>query len=151
MTEAGLGWALTLGDALISQGVAEEWYVNEQIASAGYISDVQLTEVLDEPRRGKGFPAITSRPQTVRERVLTLLDTLRRVTIDLPAVERDTLKRLFDPSGEKQTWAHGIQFLPDEGMQDPRLRLGSSDSTGDPERGVALSQVISDLREEVLS
>lgn len=152
MADIGLNWALTSLDVSISHGVIEEKSVDQYAASTTFEYDiVGATGLPGETRRRRGRPrtAIANRPQTVRERVLSLIDTLERVVIELPLVEGETLRRLFEAPDQRQAVARSIQFLPDEDMQDPSLRFNDR-ARRSYDGNTALVGLISALREEVL-
>jgi hypothetical protein len=73
---------------------------------------------LEASRRG-GTLVITTRPMILRERVLLLLDAVRRVFIELPEIEAETLTELrsVPPEEGLHAIAETVVFEPEEGLQ----------------------------------
>jgi hypothetical protein len=78
-----------------------------------------------EASRKSGTLVITTRPMTVRERVLLLLDAVSRVAVELPAIEAATLDQLkADPDNGVRIWStvEAVAFEPEEGFRRRRDR-----------------------------
>jgi len=141
LEETDLEWVLDEVDEAIAEGVPEEGILRrrpqkgrrprEQDLWADAAEDYTIlhSRQIDsgelEASRKSGTLVITTRPMTVRERVLLLLDAVRRVVIELPAIESETLDLLKAESGRGVEDRGGIEaavFEPEEGFRRRRDR-----------------------------
>jgi hypothetical protein len=85
-----------------------------------------------------------------RERVLLLLDAVRRVVIELPVIEAETLRLLEAESVNGAEWSpvYGAVFEPEEGSRrrrDRRTTIGNRIVGEDIDR---ISELFAIVREE---
>ncbi|KZM75418.1 hypothetical protein AWN90_18715 [Nocardia terpenica] len=139
----GLEWVLDEVDAAIAAGVPEEKVLRrrqQQVGgSAGRAAEATKYEVVDralasaEPgTSGRGATlVIATRAMTDQERVRVLLEALRRVLVELPYIEIETLKTLRTvPESDEgsRSEVEGVVFEPEE---TPRPRRRTSIILGD--------------------
>lgn len=150
IAEAGLAWVLSRLEEVISYGVVEDRSIDGYESLKFSMASEWTEETSGRRVGGSSRVGITTRPQTVLERVLSLLGALERVTIELPVIEQDTLGRLIGPTGEKQAAARIVRFLPDEDMIGGETSLKISDNE-DEQRRLAFGRLLPVLREAVRS
>ncbi|MFB9831557.1 hypothetical protein [Actinoallomurus acaciae] len=162
-----LEWVLNEVDEAIADGVSEERILQRRrgkgrqrregredfraAASEDYTIARAEGGEREASRRG-GTLVITTRPMTLRERVLLLLDAVRRVVIELPEIEAETLAALRPATTDEglRLIAETVVFEPEEGLQgrrsDRRTTLTERISR---ERREAASALFARVREEV--
>lgn len=154
MVEAGLSWVLSRLDEAISHGITEERPLDEQESLEEPLTISMRPELTAKTSRsgrsGRLQIGMTNRPQTVRERVLSLLSALERVTIELPTIEQHALARLVDPAAEKQATVRNVRFFPDEDMTDDETVLKRDGNQGE-QRRLAFERLLAELKEQVRS
>lgn len=156
MDEHGLSWVRSEVDDAGSRGVVEE--IDEPDLPAPGFSRFQpdIPWVSSPKRRTGSASRIVNRPRTRRERVVALIEALRRVVVDLPNAEQSTFS-LLNHEGEVVSGIAdataprvlSLQFLPDE--DDPvrrETRLDVRDRRFDVARH-DLEQLLNALSEEV--
>lgn len=153
-----LEWVLDEVDEAIAEGVPEEGILRrrstkgrparEQDLWAAAAEDYTILTSLQidsgelEASRKSGTLVITTRPMTVQERVMLLLDAIRRVVVELPAVEAETLDRLQSDSGRA---VEAVVFEPEEGFsrrRDRRTKIAHRMTGEDSARMSALFAVV---------
>lgn len=152
MAESGLDWVLSRLNEAIPYGIVEERSVDQY--DSRQESKLPVPSLMDEDGtfRHNGRPrlAITSRPQTVQERVLSLLEALERITIELPAIEQDALTSLASVGADEKAAARSVRFSPDEDMRDNETVLKPIDNESELRR-TDFERLLSALRQEVRS
>ncbi|MFI9270202.1 hypothetical protein ACIGXM_05745 [Kitasatospora sp. NPDC052896] len=128
LSGSALEWVLNEVDAAIAEGVAEEKVLRRRNRSGQQrrAAEGSLYEALErslvsaeeyEASRKRGSLVITTRAMTVLERVELLLQALRRVLVEVPLIEEETLKSLMaapaDEAGQRAA-AEGVSFEPEE-------------------------------------
>lgn len=127
-----LQWVLDEVDEAIADGVSEERILHHRrgkgrrggerreedlrvAASEDYTVARAEGGELEASRRG-GALVITTRPMTLRERVLLLLEAVRRVVIELPEIEEETLMVLRRTPADEELRApvETVAFEPEE-------------------------------------
>jgi hypothetical protein len=161
-----LEWVLDEVDTAIAEGIPEERILRRRNRKSRPRDGDVRTEAAEqytilnyreidpgelEASRKSGTLVITTRTMTVRERVLLLLDAVRRVIIEVPSIEAETLHLLKagTVSGDRWSSVHAAVFEPDEGSRrrrDRQTRLGDRIPSQDRARISALFAVV---REEV--
>lgn len=151
---SSLEWVLDEVDLAIAAGIPEEKVLRNRSqrvgATTGLDADASQFETVDriklpnkeiEASRKRGTLVIATRPMTDRERVHLLLEALRRVLVELPDIEAETLALLGTipaaDEGEREE-IEGVVFEPDD---TPRNR---------PRRSMELGSRIPDARRERL-
>lgn len=131
LSGSALEWILDEVDAAIADGVPEEKILRRRrTARTGDVSDIEaeaaryetvprlsMGEVGYEAAGKSGTVVITTRPLEADERLKLLLDALRRVFVELPAIEFESLKALADiPDGDdgERAAVSSVRFVADE-------------------------------------
>ncbi|OKH90415.1 hypothetical protein AB852_35130 [Streptomyces uncialis] len=105
-----------------------------------------------EASRKRGTLVIATRAMTDQERVQLLLDAVRRVLVELPEIERETLKTLqAEPGGDdgRRTMVEGVVFEPDERTRSRRSRTEILVNRVPTERRERVSQLVTEVSREV--
>lgn len=163
-----LEWVLDEVDETIAEGVPEEGILRRRSQKGRSNQDQELWldaaedyTILNfrqidsgelEASRKSGTLVITTRPMTLQERVLLLLDAVRRVIIELPAIEAATLDLLAAASGSDTDDQSGIEsavFEPEEGFRRRRDRQTKIAHRIDVERSERVSGLFAAVRQEV--
>ncbi|MFI8850319.1 hypothetical protein ACIGW3_09030 [Streptomyces sp. NPDC053499] len=163
-----LSWVLDDVDAAIAAGVPEEkilrrrpqrrgdgpYAVSPEMAAARYevVDSRELGSAEYEASRKRGTLVIASRPMTDEERVLLLLDAVKRVLVELPETERESLKTLQseteDDTGNRSV-AESVRFEPDESIRSRRSRTEFRADRVPDERRAYVRQLLAEVTEEV--
>jgi hypothetical protein len=160
-----LEWVLDEVDTAIAEGIPEERILRRRPRKGSPARDrwsdaAEQYMVLDyrqidageiEASRKSGTLVITTRTMAVRERVLLLLDAVRRVVIELPVIEAETLRLLKADSVNGAEWSpvHGAVFEPEVGSRRPRDRQTTIGNRIDGEDIDRISELFAVVREEV--
>ncbi|WP_143201325.1 hypothetical protein [Streptomyces uncialis] len=163
-----LAWVLDDVDAAIAAGVPEEKILRRRPQRRGDESHAATPasaalryEVVDrnllgaseyEASRKRGTLVIATRAMTDQERVQLLLDAVRRVLVELPEIERETLKTLqAEPGGDdgRRTMVEGVVFEPDERTRSRRSRTEILVNRVPTERRERVSQLVTEVSREV--
>ncbi|GAB2845414.1 hypothetical protein [Lentzea nigeriaca] len=154
-TEAQLGWVLAQVDEMVAQGVAEdqseEDFLSKERVDSWSAFDVNAPALKSvKPGSSRTSAAVVNRPWTVRERVLTLLEALRRVLVELPLIEQDTLSRLSDISTDKVASVQRVTFEPDMDVIGSEKQLVNASEESRLQQA-KIKRLLDDLRGEVES
>jgi len=163
-----LSWVLDDVDAAIAAGVPEEkilrrrpqrrgdgpYAVSPALAAARYevVDSRELGSAEYEASRKRGTLVIASRPMTDEERVLLLLDAVRRVLVELPETELESLRTLRAESEEdtgSRSIAESVKFEPDESIRSRRSRTEFQANRVSEERRAYVGQLLADVTREV--
>ncbi|MFF1786475.1 hypothetical protein ACFVX9_08420 [Kitasatospora sp. NPDC058243] len=165
-----LQWVLDDVDDAIAAGVPEEKILRRRPHRRG--EDRQPTspaaeaaryQVLDrrelgpaefEASRKRGTLVITTRPMTEEERVLLLLDALKRLFVELPEIEGETLKVLQsvpDSDTGSRSVIQGVVFEPDESTRPRRSQSTIVANRVAAERRESVSLLFDDVTDGVRS
>ncbi|TCC16280.1 hypothetical protein [Kribbella sindirgiensis] len=162
-----LEWVLDEVDEAIAEGVPEEGILRRRprkarppreqdlwsdAAEEYMILNLRQIESGElEASRKSGTLVVTTRPMTVRERVLLLLDAVRRVIVELPAIEAETLDLLQAEPGRSVDYERtvtAVVFEPEEGFRrrrDRQTKIAHRMTSEDRER---VSALFTAIREE---
>jgi hypothetical protein len=116
---AGLDWLLDELDEAIATGVAEEKLLQRRRGTsteeyeALAVADVGTDTFHRSLKRGASV-VVTTRPMTARERTELHLDALRRLFLELPEIEAETLKIVTAEDDPHRAPVHSVRFVPDE-------------------------------------
>ncbi|MFD3676105.1 hypothetical protein [Streptomyces sp. NPDC058613] len=165
-----LAWVLDDVDAAIAAGVPEEKILRRRaqrrgddprdaspaVAAARYevVDRSMLGFVEFEASRKRGTLVIATRAMTDQERVQLLLDAVRRVLVELPEIELETLKLLqTEPEGDagRRSVAEELSFEPDESSRSRRSRTEIRADRIPIERRERLSRLLDEVTGEVRS
>jgi hypothetical protein len=141
LADTALEWVLDEVDAAIAAGVPEEKILRRRAnrgsddrRSASPAAEAARYETVErrmlspeafEASRKGGTLVIATRPMADSERVELLLDALRRVIVELPEIELETLKTLYAaPESDEGTRheVHDVAFEPEENARHRRER-----------------------------
>ncbi|WP_306368604.1 hypothetical protein [Nocardiopsis sp. CC223A] len=131
LTDTGMVWVLDEVDAAIAAGVPEEKILRRRAHRGGgrhltaspaaaasqyeVVERYQLGSDEYETSHTKGTLVITTRIMTNLERVKLLLDALRRIFVEIPEIELETLKTLkSSPSNDEgnRSEVRSVAFEP---------------------------------------
>ncbi|MCC3314882.1 hypothetical protein [Nocardia africana] len=135
ISDSSLAWLLDDVDDAIAAGIPQEKVLRRRRGAVQQSedADVALYQVFDpeaisskeyETSRKQGTLVITTRPMTDAERVEVLLEALRRVLVELPDIELETLRILQEvPRNEEgaRRVAETVTFRPEDEVR-PRNR-----------------------------
>jgi hypothetical protein len=155
-----LDWVLSSVREGIAAGRPEEVHVRRE-RQGEEVLPLDLTDEgmysLEEPsntdagrRSSKGQRLVRNVPLRPAERVILIIEALRRVIVELPAIHEAALKLLMQddqvPAGAEVT----LRFLPDEDDQStPPTRLEAISSPSARESREALARILDRLESEV--
>jgi hypothetical protein len=162
-----LNWVLDDIDAAIAMGVPEEKILRRRPQRRGdlHVTDAAFAavgyEVIDrrelgsaeyEASRKRGTLVIATRAMTDQERVVLLLDAVRRVLVELPEMETETLKTLWneDGVGVGRRVAETVVFEPDEGTRTGHGRTEFHLGRESTERRARVGELLADVMREVI-
>ncbi|MET9803380.1 hypothetical protein [Streptomyces sp. NPDC006368] len=163
-----LAWVLDDVDAAIAAGVPEEKILRrrpqrrgEESRGATPAAAALRYEAVDrnllgaseyEASRKRGTLVIATRAMTDQERVQLLLDAVRRVLVELPEIELETLKTLWaQPDGDdgRRSVAEGVVFEPAEGARSSRSWTEIMADRVPMERRERVSHLVAEVSREV--
>ncbi|MEU1129874.1 hypothetical protein ABZ383_08410 [Streptomyces sp. NPDC005900] len=116
---AGLDWLLDELDEAIATGVAEEKLLQRRRGtSTGEYEALAVAEMGTDTfhrslKRGASV-VVTTRPMNARERTELHVDALRRLFLELPEIEAETLKIVNAEDDPHRAPVHSVRFIPDE-------------------------------------
>jgi len=116
---AGLDWLIDELDAAIATGVAEEKLLQRRRGTsteeyeALAVAEVGTDTFHRSLKRGASV-VVTTRPMSAQERTELHLDALRRLVIELPEIEVETLKVMSAGSDQHRAPVRSVRFVPDE-------------------------------------
>lgn len=170
---SSLEWLLDEVDGAVAVGVPEEKLLQRRVRAGGEEwsaeEDQVLVQDLQVPLHGsrqarhgaayesakrKGTLVISTRPMTAEERVTLLLEALRRVFVEVPTIETETLKTLAsveDEAGERES-ASTVTFEPEQRAPQrlSKRPVELTDRSAD-ERRARLDMVLRQVEAEVRS
>ncbi|MGW7397278.1 hypothetical protein ACWGH7_12330 [Streptomyces cyaneofuscatus] len=163
-----LAWVLDDVDAAIAAGVPEEKILRrrpqrrgDEPRAATPAAAALRYEAVDrnllgvgeyEASRKRGTLVIATRAMTDQERVQLLLDAVRRVFVELPEIELETLKALraeSDGDDGRRSVVEEVVFEPDESSQSRRSRTEISANRMRTERRERVSRLVAEVSREV--
>jgi hypothetical protein len=151
---AELDWLLDELDEAIATGVAEEKLLQRRRGAsteeyeALAVADVG-TDIFHRSLKRGASVVVTTRPMNARERTELHLDALRRLFLELPEIEAETLKIVSAEGDPHRAPVRSVRFVPDEEL------TGRRDQTHDvtarlPEGTRAhLQNLFREAREEI--
>lgn len=165
-----LSWVLDDVDAAIAAGVPEEKILRRRpqrrgddpyattpaLAAARYevVDSRELGSAEYEASRKRGTLVIATRAMTDEERVQLLLEAVRRVLVELPEMELESLKVLqteFEGDAGSRSIAEAVVFEPDENTRSRRSRTEFRADRIPAERRARISQLLANVAREVRS
>ncbi|OLT26292.1 hypothetical protein BJF83_21670 [Nocardiopsis sp. CNR-923] len=168
LTDTGMDWVLDEVDAAIAAGVPEEKILRRRSHRGGgkHLTSSPMAvasqyEVVERQQLGsdeyeashkKGTLVITTRTMTSPERVKLLLDALRRIFVELPEIELETLKTLrTSPNNDEGTRSEvrSVAFEPDENARHRRERSVVLTEDMPQERRERIRGILANLAAEV--
>ncbi|KNB52486.1 hypothetical protein [Streptomyces caatingaensis] len=170
LRDTALSWVLDDVDAAIAAGVPEEKILRrrpqrrgDDTYAASPISVAARYEVVDrselghveiEASRKRGTLVIATRAMTDEERVQLLLNAMRRVLVELPEIELESLKTLragAEGDAGSRSIAEAVVFEPDESAQSRRSRTEFRADRMPAQQRTRVSQLLADVAREVRS
>ncbi|WP_030932185.1 hypothetical protein [Streptomyces sp. NRRL S-646] len=170
LQDSALSWVLDDVDAAIAAGVPEEkilrrrpqrrgddtYAASPASAAARYevVNRSEFGSVEYEASRKRGTLVIATRAMSDEERVQLLLDAVKRVLVELPEMELESLKMLrIEPEGDtgSRSIAEAVVFEPDENAQSRRSRTEFRADRMPVERRARVSQLLAEATREVHS
>ncbi|WP_305779812.1 hypothetical protein [Nocardia nova] len=163
ISDSSLAWLLDEVDDAIAAGIPEEKLLRRQRRAVGRSdqeAEAALYKVIDtasvhdaeyETSRKQGTLVIATRPMTDQERVEVLLEALRRVLVELPEIELETLRTLREvpesDDGDRSA-AETVTFVPEDVVRS-RSRTARTLRADQPKQRARLAELLSLALREV--
>lgn len=150
----GLDWLIDELDEAISTGVAEERLLQRRRGAsteeyeALAVADVGTDSFHRSLKRGASV-VVTTRPMNARERTELHLDALRRLFLELPEIERATLKIMGAEGDSHRAPVRSIRFVPDEELTGRRDQSHEVASRLPEDTRAHLQNLFRDAHEEI--
>ncbi|WP_411145473.1 hypothetical protein [Streptomyces sp. x-80] len=151
---AGLDWLIDELDEAIATGVAEEKLLQRRRGTpteeyeALAVADMGTDTFHRSLKRGASV-VVTTRPMTARERTELHLDALRRLFLELPEIEAETLKIVNAEDDLHRAPVRSVRFAPDEELSGHRDQTHEVATRLPEDTRAHLQNLFREAREEI--
>ena len=151
---AGLNWLLDELDTAIATGVAEEKLLQRRRgASTEEYEALAVAEMGTDTfhrslKRGATV-VVTTRPMSAQERTELHLDALRRLVLELPQIEAESLKTMGSEDDQHRAPVRSVRFVPDEELTGRRDQTHELAARLPEDTRIRLQGLFHEVREEI--
>ncbi|QRX92337.1 hypothetical protein [Streptomyces noursei] len=151
---AGLDWLLDELDSAIATGVAEEKLLQRRRGTsteeyeALAVAEVGTDTFHRSLKRGASV-VVTTRPMNARERTELHLNALRRLILEVPEIEVETLKIVSAEGDRHRAPVRSVRFVPDEELTGHRDQTHEVAARLPEDTRARLQNLFREAREEI--